>query len=396
MLLGNYHDIIGVNKKTDKNEKGEKMKKIATLSALVAALLLGGCGNQDTSCRIDVQKDIDKGNFDSAISKLNGSCATAFNENDRLYNLATAYMGKAGYGVSDVIKVMVEADDNNNNDSFTTFAKSISKNKKADSLNLLSQAKEYFLRSLKPNENNVTALFTTYCSANSMNYDDSRVSNACFYVGFNEVIRTSVTLTHLTKDIDKTLEVINENKNSATPTQSVPLDMQASVDALAWATGQTPPYPNKSAVTGTPVTIKGTQYKHVVVDLNQSGKIFYRLADKDAPSPTSSTLITDGYCDANGSKTPCEGIENQDGSINMSDANATICYACPVTFDDTANTSVTDLLVDALNNGTDSIISISDDPDIEQSVKDFKKEITGDENGTVTIDNIIEYINANK
>ncbi len=365
------------------------MKELFGISAIMAMILLGGCGNEDTTCRIDVQRDIDKGEFDSAISKLNGACKTAFNENDRLYNLGTAYMGKAGYGVSDVIKVMVEADEDNSNDSFTTFTKSISKNKKGNSLDLLGQAKAFFLRSLDPSITDTTTLFNKYCSSTSANFDDPRISNACFYVGFNEVIRTSVTLTHLTKDLNTTLEAINNEDED-----KVPLDMKASVDALAWATKQ--PLPNKSKITASEVTIKGIKYKHLVIDLNNTGTTFYRLADNNASDENSSTLLTDGYCDTNGDAAPCEGIENTDGSIDMRHPNAKSCYACPISFENNSSESVVELLVETLNNGTDSIISISNDPDIEESIQDFKKEITGEINGTVTIDDIIKYLNANK
>lgn len=389
MCLQDYHDIIGIDKKTDKNEKGEKMKKIATLSAFVAVLLLGGCGNQDASCRIEVQKDIDQGNFDSAISKLNGSCASAFNENDRLYNLATAYMGKAGYGVSDVIKVMVEADNNGNDSTFSTFIKSINKNKKSASLDLLQKAKEYFMQSLDPSATDLQAIFKNYCSL-SNNVDDPRVSNACFYVGFNEVIRTSVTVGELTKNIDQVVQAID----AGDPTQ-VPIDMKVNLDALSWTIGQ--PVQNGSTVIPKNITtIKG--YKYLPLVIVNSGKTFYRLADENAPNIYSSTVLTNGYCTVDGNTTACEGIENNDGSIDTTKIPAgTTCYACPVLSEDNASASkVTDLLVETLNDGTDSILSISDDPDIAQSVKDFKKEVTGSEYGKVTAKDIIDYLNAYK
>lgn len=351
-------------------------------------MLLGGCGSEETSCRIDVQKDIDQGNFDAAISKLNGSCASTFNENDRLYNLATAYMGKAGYGVSDVIKVMVEADDNSNSGSFSTFTKSINKNKKSDSLDLLGQAKSYFLRSLDPSVTSVQTLFNKYCSRSGSKFVDPRIKNACFYVGFNDVIRTSVTVGELTKDVDKVVDAIDTKTSSA-----IPIDMKVSLDALAWATGNS--IQNGSTVTpGAPQSIKGNKYIPLV--LINNGETFYRLADAKAPDKNSSTILTDGYCTASGDTSACAGIEKPDGSIDTSKIpSGTTCYACPVSVESNASTAkVADLLVEALNNGTDSILSISNDPDLEDSVKKFKKEVTGSENGRVTIDDIMKYLNA--
>jgi len=346
------------------------MKRLLTLSAFAAMVVFSGCGNEDTTCRIDVQKDIDQGSFDSAISKLNGSCKSAFSE---------------------VIKVMVESNDDSNSDGFSTFTKSINKNKKSNSLELLGKAKSYFLRSLDPSIPDVQTLFNTYCaSTNSNSTSNSRVSNACFYVGFNDVIRTSVTVGELTKNLDQAVQAIDANDAS-----SVPLDMKASLDALAWATGQNAPYPNGSNITSLGVTtIKGTNYNPLIV--TNSSKTFYRLADENAPSTNSSTVLTSGYCTADGNTTVCDGIENPDGSIDLTKIpTGTTCYACPISVEDNSTTTkIADLLVETLNNGADSILSISDDPDIAQSVKDFKKEITGSEDGNVTIEYIMKYLNA--
>lgn len=363
------------------------MKKLLSVSAVAAIMLLGGCGNQDASCRIDVQKDIDTGNFDAAVAKLEGSCKTAYNESDRLYNLAAAYMGKAGYSVSDVIKVMVDANNNNANNSFTTFINDINKNRRSGSLDLLAQAKSYFLRSIDPSVANVQTLFTQYCESNNST-SGSRASNACFYVGFNDVIRTSVTVSQLTKDLNTTLAAIDAGNNG-----QVPLDMQVSVDALAWAAGKS--VQNGSTIMPQNVTtIKGQSYRPLVITNN--GETFYRLADDAAPSATSSTILTDGYCSADGNKSACTGIEKSDGSIDTTKIAAGVtCYACPISVENNSSSGkVTDLLVEALNNGTDAILNIANDPDIAQSVKDFKKEVTGSPDGNITVDQIINYLNA--
>ena len=362
------------------------MKNIFTLSALTALLLFSGCGNEEANCRIEIQKAIDEGNFESAISKLDGSCKTALNENDRLYSLATAYMGKSGYGVSDVIKMVVEADDNDSGGAFATFTKSVAKNRKSDSISLLEKSKSLFLRSLEPSSSDVAALYNKYCSLRS-SYDDPRIKNACFYVGFSDVMRTSVTVSNLTKNVNVLVDAIDEGDAS-----KVPLDMKVSLDALAWAIGQQPQ--NGSQITSQAVTqIKGGSYVPLVITNN--GETFYRLADKDAPSSRSSTIVTEGYCDADGNMTACDGIEKEDGSIDTSKIpSGTTCYACPVTADGQTATKVVGVLVEALNEGVDTIVAVANDPDVEDSVKKFKKEVTGSENGTVTVDDIMKYLNA--
>ncbi len=360
-----------------------KKQKILMIPAVAYILLLSGCGETDTTCKIDVQRAIDTGDFQTAISKLNGECAGAFSANDKLYNLATAYMGEAGYSVSEIVKMALVASDSNN--AFSSFVRKVAQNRNESSLELIKKAKKAYLLSIDPNSDETT-LFTQYCK-NGNFVDSPRVSNACFYVGYNQIMLTSVSVSYLTENIDETLNAIDSSG-------SVPDDMKASVDALAWASGQPTPYPNNSTVTDSNVTINGISYKHLSVDLNNSGKIFYRLADSAAPSATSSTVVTDGYCTASGDKTACSGIENTDGSINTAAASAASCYACPVVIDGSALT-VTESLVDAINDGVDSIVSITSDPDIQQSVEEFKNDITNNAGADVTVTDIINYLNAN-
>jgi len=363
-------------------------KKVLLSSLVAASLLLSGCGEESTSCRIDIQNDLDTAQFDAAISSLNGECATAFTPSDRYFNLASAYMGKAGFGAIDVVTMLLDSDQDRG-DAFSAFTRSVDASKKEDSLALLNIAQEYYLRSISP-ETNVSMLSADICK-NSDSSDDSRVVNACFYIGFNQTIQATTTISYLTEDVDALVNAINDVNGTTTP-----LDMKASLDALAWATGSTT-LPNDSAVTAKQVTIAGQNYTHLVV--LQNGETFYRLADSSAPSATSSTLLTSGYCLADGNKTACEGLALADGSIDTAHPNFATCYACPLTVADTnSSQSVADLLVDTLNNGTDVLVNVTDDEDIQQSVDDFIKDITGDQNANVsnsdiTVEDIIEYLN---
>ena len=353
---------------------------------LTATMLLTGCGEDSATCQIDVQTAIDKGEFDKAISKLEGECSDAFNENDRLYNLATAYMGKAGYSVSEIIKMTLDSADTEG-DAFASFVDSIVKNKSDNSLELISKAKKAYLRSIDPNKKAVV-LMNQYCkNSNVSALNNSRVSNVCFYVGFNQLVLASVTMSYLSDNIKDALKAISGTAGS------VPDDMKATVDALAWAAGKPQPYPNNSNVNATPKTINGISYQHLVVDLNQSGKIYYRLADSAAPSSQSATIITNGYCDTNGDKTACADIEKPDGSIDTTKQQASSCYACPVIVDGNA-TTITEMLVNSLNDGVDSIVALTDDEDIKQSVNDFKNEVTNNNGTEITVDDIINYLNA--
>jgi len=49
--------------------------KLFSASLLAATVMFSGCGDDKTTCRIDVQKAIDEGRYDNAISNLEGKCA---------------------------------------------------------------------------------------------------------------------------------------------------------------------------------------------------------------------------------------------------------------------------------------------------------------------------------
>jgi len=351
-------------------------KSMVMFLSLIVSIFFIGCGDESsTTCRIDVQKAIDEGNYDTAIDKLNGGCGGSYSASDLNYNLGVAYMGKSGFGVSEVINMILKSDEDD--EAFNGFTRSVSKNSKSGSIASLIKAKDYLLASANFN--------SSQCSSVGGG-DDERVLNACFYVGFSGTLLTANTITKLTKNIDGLLDAIDDNKS-----QDVPLDMNATLNALDWASdGNTSTPPTKII----PVTINGTNYQHL--EVHGGGKVFYRLADKDAPDSNSSTILTDGYCDVNGSKDPCNGIENPDGSIDTSATNAGSCYACPVMLDDEAITT-TQALVDSLNSGFDSITavtSVTDDSEVQKSVDEYKEEIDKDGSGQISTQEIIKYLNA--
>lgn len=355
-------------------------KKLLATSLVAASVLFVGCGSSDSTCRIDVQKALDSGDFNTAISKLDGECAATFSPSDKDLNLATAYMGKAGYSVSDIVKNMLVANDNSN-DAFATFVSSMSATKQTNSSQYLQKSQDYFLESVKTNS--ADTLKTLCAAANLATNTNTRLDNVCLYYGMNQTATTVDTISYLTNDVNKTIDSITNNTNTT------PDDMKASLDALSWATN-TSPLPSNVTNDRT-VTLGTTSYKSLSV--TENGKTFYRLADATAPSSTASTVLTDGYCAADGNKTACATIENTDGSIDLTNSAAVTCYACPVGLDTNTSSNVVEVLVDAINNGTDSIAAVTNDPDIQQSVQDLKVKIDTNNDGVITSDEIIAYLN---
>jgi hypothetical protein len=372
-------------------------KKVLATSMVAASLFFAGCGEDSTGCRFEIQQDLDQARFDDAIDKLDGSCATTYTASDRYFNLATAYMGKAGFGAIDVVKIVLDANDTDGN-AFSSFTRSVSDNINDDSLSFLKKSQNYFLLSVNP-ENNASKDVCSDTNTTDNNTTDSRVENACFYVGFNQTFQATTAITYLTNDVDTLVKALDDTNTTAT----TPLDMEVSLDALAWATDTNNTLPNGSVITPTDVTISGHPYTHLVIDINDSNNVpvtFYRLAKSSIRDVNNSTVITSGYCNADGNKTVCEGIEdNVTGAItSLNPVNGYTCYACPVMMDGNNSQSIADLLVDTLNGGTNTLTTVSDDEEIKDSLDQFVQDLTGDKNAkagdtNVTLQQILDYLN---
>ncbi len=360
-------------------------KKILPSALLATVLMLSGCGESDSTCRIDVQNAIDTGNYNVAISLLEGECQTVYTLSDLNMNLASVYMGKSGYSVSDVADMLINANDTQN-DAFSSFILSVDEKKNPDSLQLLTKAQEYYIAAIAADTNSTV---TELCSRENLDLNnDSRLENACLYISFNDTIKMTNTVTYLTGNVDQLVASLNNDADIT------PYDMQASMDALAWLIDTTFS-PKEGNITAQDVNISNKSYAHVVVNYGENG-VFYRLGKSIVKGVANSTVLTDGYCDSDGNRTACEGIENEDGSINMANALASSCYACPVVFDDNGRTEdVVKLLVDTFNSGAETITAIVDDPDLTQSIDDFKVDIAGNADVNITVDDIINYLNGN-
>lgn len=363
------------------------LKKVLATSSVALSLILSGCGdNSSSTCRMDVQLALDNGDYTQAIDALDGSCSSAFTQSDKNYNLATAYMGKAGLSASDVLKIIIDSDNTSgsgNDNTFSTFISSFNRDKMPDATVYLQDAQNYYLKSIGGDENST---INSLCSQADLNSSDStRLSSACLYLGFNQTLQTVNTITLLTGNVDALVSSLDSNSNTA------PLDMQASLDALSWATS-TNTVPNNFTITPSNVTIN--EHNLIALSLvSPSGETFYRLAQSDVRDSKNSTILTDGYCDVNGNEDKCRGIANSDGSIDITNPAAASCYACPVDFGNNSTQNVADLLVNTLNGGTDAIANVSNDPDIMDSVNNFKTDLNVSDNANVTVQDVLNYLN---
>lgn len=294
---------------------------------------------------------IDKGNFAGAIDRLenDASCQSAYSGNEYRINLGVAYMGKAGLGVSDVISTMATASDQGGGDTFGSFLDAVNEKTDNNTLSNLKKAKDEFVTYLGGVECNAT---TTYAQ------DD-----ACLYIGLSDILKASTTFGYLTDNVQ---EWVTDANNT---------EMDASACALEYAVTGGCTNGGGVAVVDANITFDSNRtYDEINVTVG-ADSYYYLVA---LPTPPSSTVLTDGYCTTS--------------FVSCPDVNAT-CYACPVSQSAAEeDLNVTNLLVDALNSGFDSVSTLVDgDPALQADIDAFKAEVSG--GGDITVNDIITYLN---
>ncbi|WP_457600525.1 hypothetical protein, partial [Hydrogenivirga sp.] len=118
------------------------MKGRVFVASLLTSSVLVSCGGYDSvglsdknsaaAKRYEILKAIDEGNYDHVIQALSNDITYggAFTQDEGRFNLAAAYVGKAGFDVNDIVSDMVDTVNNNNttNNDFQTFIEALSVN----------------------------------------------------------------------------------------------------------------------------------------------------------------------------------------------------------------------------------------------------------------------------
>ena len=241
---------------------------------------------------------------------------------------------------------------------------------------------------------------------------------ACFNLGITAVAGSAQTFAAILGDDTSILEAyangtvdgnytyFNVNGNSKTD------DLEATECAIKYKKGEACSA-GVAAVDGTPLTTtfeddstdaneSDTTFSvvHVTVTATSTGiqfgdSTYERLAYQYSGSWT--TVLTSGFC--TNTFDPCTVDAN--ATSVYSDA---ACFPCPI-FDDEGNPqSMATVLVDALNNGIDSVAAMisSDDSDVADDIDQVKEDVCGDPNTTlcttengelvVTEDAVFEYL----
>ncbi len=352
------------------------MKKILTLGLSAFLLFIAGCGSESESdaaaCRFSVQQNLDQGNYAAVIAELTNpasACYAAYSGNEWQIDLGAAYMGSAGLSVSDII-TLIGVQDDTNTSSYEAFIDGVSSKQSATALESLGNASDAY----------TAALGLTNCTDPNLTTSQKDI---CLYIGLAETMLATTTVSYLLDDIAALFDDVNTTAQDAAKE-----DMEASMCALQYMNDGSL-CSGASSVTASDVTFTYTDastrvFSDVVVTMNTSSNVYYRLGTETATIPGGTTIVTDGYC-SNDFSNPSD---TRDAVLSP--------YACPLNQNPAvADQNVSTLLVDTLNSGLDAVSgALGGDPTLQADIDAYKAEIDTDASGDVTLTEIQDYLNS--
>lgn len=359
--------------------------KLKMLGSVALATLLAGCGGaEDTAeaCRYAVATAIDQGDYDAALARITGSCASAYTADERNMYLGAIYVGKAGYDVPTIVNEMTGVNQSDT-DSYQSFVDAFASKASGASLDNLNLATGYYRAVLGSSDPN-------YCSANQASLTAIQ-KDACFYIGLAETATSATTLSLL----------FGGNMTAWTTPQAgcAPGGNDADDDQIAdeaEATACAINYASGVACTGG-ASVSSLGPKQFVTPTGSGTFEEVRITVAGAACPTGNTylkpitttaprspVVTDGLCTADA------GVYQACSSIS----ELTNCFPCPV-INGNGSMTVESTIVDALNNGSSAIIAsvgTTQQSDVETAITDFKAEACGID-GFCTQSDIAAYLN---
>ncbi len=366
------------------------MRGVKILSSIGFVLFAAGCGGYDDlgissrnspeARRYEILKALDRGDYDFVIQALapDPTYGGAFTLEEGRFNLAAAYVGKAGFDANDVLRELVNSAGTTSN-SFQLFIEAIASNVSAGNIPYLSRASALY-----------DAVADNVCEQTAPT--ESLKRDACFYKAIIDAATAAVTVANIVGDVDSWLnpQGCGEDANG----NSVGDEADASACAIEYAVAKgndpniAPPYScNTSAGTvsvdsATNLTFTDSQnnsYSFELLSISVGGgsecntQTYYRLID----SSSGALAVTEGYCDT--SFNPCSQVDPNAG-----------CYPCPVV----DNGNVLDLVetvVNTIESAQQIITNLVQGTDAEQAVNNFIQEVCGND-GVCTQEDLAGYL----
>lgn len=237
------------------------IKKVLTVSAVTAMLLFSGCNN-DAEDRMNVQQNLDSGNYEAVIEYYSDVSIEDMTD-DELLSVASAYMGNAGFSATDLITLVSPAD-GEEDASFETFISSVDEQKSDTAIEDLQKAIEYYSAI---EDNDLSDLLNAAPSLASDTPDLSDVDSNKLFLGLAYITKVATVFGYF-GDVQTWNETGSDN------------DLSASACAMVYLYEESLASGCDSVVYNGTTAIDGVDYTNVEVTFN--GTLYNRLANSDA------------------------------------------------------------------------------------------------------------------
>jgi len=339
------------------------MKKIVSASLLGLSILVVGCGssNSEGESRLETQQMLDNQDYEGVIAKLEDSA----NSTSDYLSLAAAYMGKAGFSLSSIIGIVASSADSNDDSTFATFIESSKEKSNSQSLNDLKTAVKYYQNVLG-----------NKCLDENQTLSGAE-SDLCLYVGLSKITQTTVAVSYITDDVS----VLNDSNGSDAKLTASTCAMQYAFDGNTTSNTSC----TFSAESNVTFAQSGKTYGDINITVDGNQTFEYLISGTTNPR---STVLTNGLCTLS------------DFTTRVDDSNDSNYHVCPVSETNTTETTTEEALLNGLNGGVDTVGSAVSD-DVKDDVDQFRSDVLAannrenDANTTVTIEDIIKYLDDN-
>ncbi|MCW8837626.1 MAG: hypothetical protein OQK11_02880 [Thiovulaceae bacterium] len=349
-------------------------RQLSTALLLGILLLSGGCGSSDTrNDKLSAQQLLDSGDYDGAIAKMEPIASS-----DADYKLlGDAYMGKAGVSFSDLLVIISNSADSTDG-SFAAFIDNIDQSTSSSSLSDLEMSKEYY--------GQIVGTSCTDAANDNTIVLNTTEENICLLIGLVDTVKAATTISYLADEVS--------TLSSSDVTEDPKLQASACAMQYAFDGNDTNVDAACTVTQGDNITFVQSQntYDEITVVVNASS---FDYIITDTNNTLESTALTDGYCTLDDFNTRAD--------YNYTSVPADY-YVCPINESSSdADITTAKVLVDAINDGTESI-GIATNEEVQDSIDEFKCELIGGTYTTtcstsleqdITEEQIINYLNLN-
>jgi hypothetical protein len=354
-------------------------KTLLSVAILSTGLGLVGCNEVDQNgelCSYYVKQDMNAKNFDSALSRLETqSCQESYPADGYMVDKGTAYMGRAGTSLPDIMFSLMDSNDEGSeqNGSFQTFVNSMTSTQSATALTDLKLA------------NHVLSEYLVGTG------DDERLGVRLI----NSMVSMAQTTSAIYNLLGGELDSWFDDKSDITDTSEANYKLERATCALEIINliGTQETCNDTDVITsysgpGSVTFNDGSTYStYTVTDVNAVEEMF--LAGTPA-----FMVMTEGFCDVN----YATGTEGAAG-----------IYPCPLNRGNGDELGMEDYLLDTLKDGIANIESVVDNlpsvseedkADILDSIDEFKTEILAESSKTdianIEIEDLLAYLNKSE